>query len=212
MIPKTIHYCWFGPNEMSALHQACIATWRQKLPEYEIVRWDERNSPMEHPFVAYYYAKKKWAFVSDFVRLYVLYHHGGIYLDADVEVVRSFDPLLHHHLFIGYERTDRINSAICGARQGQPFVQACMEFMQKRQAKKLPYRIAPEVVTAVYKSGKYDEVSVLPPEAFYPYNPYDSGSVGQFLYCDVTPQTYAVHHWAKSWNMGMTERLLRKVL
>lgn len=189
-----------------------MASWTEELPGYEIVRWDESNAPMDHPFVAYHYEKKHWAYVSDFVRLYVLYTHGGIYLDTDVEVVRLFDPLLQHRVFMGCERDKRLTSGVCGSGKGEPFIHACMDYMEARHSRKLPYRIAPEVITTVYEQDAYEEVTVLPPEAFYPYNPYTRGSVGQFLYHDVTPETYAVHHWAKSWKMGWAQRILRKLI
>lgn len=211
-IPKTIHYCWFGPAQMSRLHRACLQTWELEMPGYEIVRWDESNAPMAHPFVAFHYRKKHWAYVSDFVRLHVLYEHGGIYLDTDVEVIRDFDPLRRHRVFLGYEKAGRITSGVCGAMKGERFLNDCMEFMQQRHRKKLPYRIAPEVMTAVYGAGDYDEVALMPEAAFYPYNPYGGRGAGQFMYHDVTDATYAVHHWAKSWKMPWWERVLRKVL
>lgn len=212
MIPKKIHYCWFGPHSFSRLHEACMQTWKTELSGYEIVRWDETNSPMTHPFVRHHYEKKHWAYVSDFVRLYALYHHGGIYLDTDVEVVRSFDTLLQYRVFMGYEKDHRLTSGVCGAQKGELFIRACMTYMEQRHLKKRPYRIAPEVITAVYDRGDFKEVQTLPAKAFYPYNPYDRDSVGQFLYHDVTPETFAIHHWAKSWKMGWMERFVRKIL
>ncbi len=211
-IPKTLHYCWFGPNEMSALHQACLRSWRTEMPEYSVIKWDETNAPMRHPFVAYHHAKGNWAYVSDFVRLYALYEHGGIYLDTDVEVIRPFDTLLRHRLFAAYESENRINSAVFGARRNEVFLKNCMEYMRKRHERKLPYRIAPEVVTAVYDKGTYPEMTLLPKESFYPYNPYEPGSPGQLLYHDIKSGTYAIHHWAKSWKMKLSARILRKLL
>lgn len=212
MIPKTVHYCWFGSKEMPLLNRACMASWTEELPGYEIVRWDESNAPMDHPFVAYHYAKKHWAYVSDFVRLYALHTHGGVYLDTDVEVVRALDPLLHHRLFFGYESEGRINSAVCGSQAGEAFLDACMGYMLQRHERRLPYRIAPEVITDVFEANPYPEVAVLPPKSFYPYNPYVPGSPGQLLFHDVTEATYAIHHWAKSWKMGWAQRILRKLI
>lgn len=212
MIPKKIHYCWFGPNAPSGLHEACMRTWAPELPGYTVVRWDENNSPMSHPLVAHHYRKKNWAFVSDYVRLYALYREGGIYLDTDVEVIRAFDPLLEARVFFGYEAEDRLNSSVCGARPGEPFIKACMDYMDSRHAEKRPFRIAPEVVSHVYSRGDFTEVATLPQDAFYPYNPFTEGGAGQFLYHDVTERTYAVHHWAKSWRMGLLSRVLRKLV
>ncbi len=211
-IPKTVHYCWFGGAEMSALHQACIASWKKELPDYRFICWDETNSPMELPFVSYHYNQKNWAYVSDFIRLYVLYHHGGIYLDTDVEVIRDFEPLLSYRVFLGYEQEKRLNSAVLGAQKEEAFMLACMEYMQIRHKQKRPYRIAPEVITAVYQGGEFYELTTLPQHTFYPYNPYDKKGIGQLLYHDITKETFAIHHWAKSWKMSLIKRLMRKIL
>lgn len=212
MIPKKLHYCWFGPNQMSTLHLACIQSWKQELSDYDIILWDEHNTPMGHPFIRYHYKRKQWAFIADFVRLYALYHHGGVYLDTDVEVIRDFSDLLEHAVFVGYERDGRLNSAVIGSKEGEPFIKECMEYMISRHEKKLPYRIAPEVISLVYKNGNYKEVHTLSQKSFYPYNPYDKKSVGQLLFHDITEETYAIHHWAKSWKISIIERIMRKIL
>lgn len=211
MIPKTIHYCWFGKGRMSGLQEACLSSWEQELPGYEIVRWDESNAPMEHPFIAHHYRRKNWAFISDFVRFYALKEHGGVYLDTDVEVVRSLTPLLEQRIFLGEEKAGRINTAVIGALSNEPFLDACMEYMLDRHRKNLPYHIAPEVATRVLQSGGYPEVKVYGSRYFYPYNPYDRRRAAQLLYHDVTEETYAIHHWAKSWRMGIMERVMRKL-
>jgi len=212
MIPKTLHYCWFGPNKMSKLHLACIESWQQELPHYEVVRWDENNSPMQHPFIQYHYQKKNWAYISDFVRLHVLYKHGGIYLDTDVEVIKDFSPLLSNDIFIGYEKENRLNSAVIGSKKEEVFLQDCMNYMTSRHEKKLPYKIAPEVISSVYNSGNYPQVLTLSEKSFYPYNPYNKKGTTQLLYHDITQETYAIHHWAKSWKMGIIERIMRKIV
>lgn len=212
MIPKIIHYCWFGPNKMSKLHLACIDSWKKELPEFKIIRWNENNTPMDIPFIQYHYDKKNWAYISDFVRLHVLYHHGGIYLDTDVEVIKNFSPLLIHNVFVGYEKENRLNSAVLGAQKEEHYIKACMDYMLSRQQNKLPYRIAPEIISSVYNKQTYPEVLTLSEKSFYPYNPYNKNSVGQLLYHDITEETYAIHHWAKSWKMSLYERIMRKIV
>ena len=92
MIPKVIHYCWFGGNEMSALEKKCIESWKTQCPDYEIIRWDETNYDVtKNLYMQQAYAAKKWAFVSDYARLDILYQHGGFYLDTDVELLQSLD-------------------------------------------------------------------------------------------------------------------------
>ena len=101
-IPKIIHYCWFGGNPMPDSFQKCIDSWKQVMPEYEIVCWDESNFDLTSvPFVSEAAEMKKWAFVSDYVRLYALYYQGGIYLDTDVEIVQPLDRFLMHSFFSG---------------------------------------------------------------------------------------------------------------
>ena len=97
MIPKVIHYCWFGGNEMSELEKKCIESWKTQCPDYEIIRWDETNYDVtKNLYMQQAYAAKKWAFVSDYARLDILYQHGGIYLDTDVELLQSLNTLRSH--------------------------------------------------------------------------------------------------------------------
>ena len=99
MIPKIIHYCWFGGKELPIEVKKCIASWRKMCPDYEIIRWDESNFDVgQHPFVREAYKAKVWAFVSDYARLKVVYDNGGIYLDTDVETLRNNALKVNHHL------------------------------------------------------------------------------------------------------------------
>ena len=94
-IPKIIHYCWFGNNELFPLAKHCIESWKRYCPEYEIICWDENNFNVNsNQFVKEAYECQSWAFVSDYVRLYALYQHGGIYMDADFELIRPIDELV----------------------------------------------------------------------------------------------------------------------
>ena len=104
MIPKIIHYCWFGRNPLPESAQKCIASWRKFFPDYEIVEWNEDNFDVRSiPYTAQAYDAKKYAFVSDYARFKILYEHGGIYFDTDVEVIRPFDDILARGAFMGYE-------------------------------------------------------------------------------------------------------------
>ena len=105
MIPKLIHYCWFGPQPLPAATQQYIASWRQFLPDYQIQLWNEHNFDYQaNAYTRSAYAAGKYAFVADVCRIQALYQHGGIYLDTDVQMIASFDPLLHHHCFTGFEQ------------------------------------------------------------------------------------------------------------
>ena len=105
MIPKIIHYCWFGRNPLPPLALECIASWRKFLPDYEIKEWNEDNFDVNViPYTKEAYEAKKYAFVSDYARFWILYHYGGLYFDTDVEVIKSFDEILSKGPFIGFER------------------------------------------------------------------------------------------------------------
>ncbi len=104
MIPKVIHYCWFGGNPLPESAQKCIASWRKFLPDYEIKEWNESNFDVNAiPYTAQAYAAKKYAFVSDYARFSILYDNGGLYFDTDVEVIRPMDDIIENGPFMGFE-------------------------------------------------------------------------------------------------------------
>jgi len=110
MIPKKIHYCWFGGADLPELAQRCIESWHKHMPDWEYVLWNEGNFDVDQApaYVQEAYAAKKFAFVSDYVRLYALEQQGGVYLDVDFEVYKSFEPLLENIAFAGYEGSKRL--------------------------------------------------------------------------------------------------------
>lgn len=104
MIPKIIHYCWFGGNPLPESAEKCIASWRKFLPDYEIKEWNESNFDVNIiPYTAEAYKAKKYAFVSDYARFYILYKCGGLYFDTDVEVIRNMDDIIARGPFMGCE-------------------------------------------------------------------------------------------------------------
>ncbi len=116
MIEKKIHYCWFGRGEMKPLMKKCLKSWKKYCPDYEIIEWNEDNFDVNSTvWTQQAYEAKKYAFVSDYVRLKVLYEHGGVYMDTDVEVVKPIDEFLSHEVFCGFESFDGINTGIIGA-------------------------------------------------------------------------------------------------
>lgn len=109
MIPKAIHYCWFGGNSLPRTARACLKSWEKYCPDYEIRRWDETNFDVtQHPFIASAYEAGAWAFVSDWARLKILYEHGGIYLDTDVKLLKSLDELLDNQCYIGVQQAGHL--------------------------------------------------------------------------------------------------------
>lgn len=112
MIPKVIHYCWFGRNPLPPLAEKCIASWREFLPDYEIKEWNEDNFDVNIiPYTAEAYAAKKYAFVSDYARFWILYNYGGVYFDTDVEVIKRMDDILAAGAFMGCEQDSPITVA-----------------------------------------------------------------------------------------------------
>lgn len=123
MIPKIIHYCWFGGKEKSKTIQKYINSWKTILPDYEIVEWNEHNFPVD----SYIYSKqayelKKYAFVSDVARLYALYNYGGIYLDTDIEILKPIDSLLNYNLVASWESNSLLMTAFMAASKGNEIV------------------------------------------------------------------------------------------
>ena len=111
MIPKKIHYCWFGRGEKPKLAQKCIASWRKYMPDYEIIEWNEDNFDVNYnAYTKMCYEEKKYAFLTDYLRLLIVEEHGGIYFDTDVEAVRSFDDLLAYPAFFGFENNQYANT------------------------------------------------------------------------------------------------------
>ena len=113
-IPKTIHYCWFGFNAKPALAKKCIKSWKKKCPDYQIIEWNEDNFDISQCplYVRQAYEEKQWAFVTDYVRLKIIYEYGGIYLDTDVELKKSLNSLLEYEAYFGFEDGVYINTGL----------------------------------------------------------------------------------------------------
>ena len=113
MIPKVIHYCWFGHGEKPELARKCIASWKKFCPDYEIIEWNEGNFDVkQNGYTQMCYEEKKYAFLSDYVRLLVVAEYGGIYFDTDVELLKSLDQLLDHEAFFGFETPEYMEPGI----------------------------------------------------------------------------------------------------
>lgn len=213
MIPQHLHYCWFGGKRLPPLAQACVDSWARVMPGYATRRWDETNvgefacGELQHLL-----AHAQWAFASDLARLLILQRYGGVYLDTDMEAVRPLDDLLAYGCFVGYEAAARISNGACGAVPRHPYTEACLDRLLARHRRHAPIEYSPETCSAVYSSQAWPDVHVCPPSAFYPYNPYDPArAVKALLYSDITPDTYLIHHWAKSWHTSLWMKARRKL-
>ena len=217
LIPKVIHYCWFGPNPFSQTIRKCMATWHKHLSDYEFCLWNEDScaayaaahnlpNPMEHPFVKGAYTARKYAFVADYVRFWALYHCGGVYLDTDMYVVKSFDDLLDAEFFCGWEtaegtadtEVERIVS--CGALGACALGACAREILAKYDTlefdeNRLDKFIVPRIITPIIL--QYSETAIYPYDYFYPL-PYNERFVWRKMKYN-TANTYAVHLWDISW-------------
>lgn len=134
MIPKIIHYCWFGKGKKSPLINKCIESWNKYCPDYKIIEWNEENFDINNNrFTKEAYESRKYAFVSDYVRLYVLNKYGGVYVDTDLEIRKNIDIFLKDKAFSSFESKDYIPTAIMGAEKGHPWIRDLLEYYENRQ-------------------------------------------------------------------------------
>lgn len=208
LIPKVIHYCWFGNGKKEELHKKCIQSWREKCPDYEIMEWNENNYDIHKSrYMEEAYANKKWAYVSDYARLDILYQQGGIYLDADVELLDTLDVLLSEKGFIAYGQWPAVNSgAGMGCAKGLPIVKE----MRDEPRGKLPFLNQDGSLNMV-QNGFYESevlrdhgfsqdfsmqrlegLLVLAPEIMA-----TESLLGENVF--VTENTLAIHHCGGSW-------------
>lgn len=212
MIPKIIHYCWFGNKKKPKLVRDCILSWKKFLPDYQIIEWNEKNTDLSHPFVKEAYDQKKWAFVSDYVRLNVMYEKGGIYLDTDMMVLKSFDDLLHLNCFIGTEDLYYINVAVIGAIPKNIFIKGCLELYDKINLtinNNFNEITIPKLITKKFRELYFFEsnfediiikesVKIYPSHFFYPF-PYEKKNDLKNYKNYIKTTSYTVHLWNSSW-------------
>lgn len=201
MIPKKIHYCWFGTAQKSELVKKCIASWRNNLPDYEIIEWNEANCDIENScsFVKQAYAEAKWAYVSDYFRLKALTEHGGIYLDTDVEVMKPFDDLLDRDFFCCFESEGYLCTAVLGSSQGQKIIERFLQSYAEREFKQVPN--SKLFFDFLIGEREYDIHQNLPIEENGIILSVDYFSPKDFYTKKVllTENTYAVHHFDGTW-------------
>lgn len=209
MIPKTIHYCWFGGKALPKLARKCMRSWHKYCPDYEIVCWNESNYDISSAplFVQQAYQAKKWAFVTDYARLQIIYENGGIYLDTDVELIRSLDSLLDNKAYFGFESESTINTGLgFGAEKETPFLKELMEeynyipfFLDEgkqnvetctvRNSKVFIHNgLLPNGEEQVLKNG----IRVLPIDRFRPYHDWQ-GTL------NLTSESFSIHWYNASW-------------
>lgn len=219
-IPKVIHYCWFGESELSDLAVKCIESWRSKLPSYKIVKWDENNFDIRcNKYVYEAYCEKKWAFISDYVRLYVLYKYGGIYMDTDVEVLKDISCFLDNEVFTGFQDERNIPTGIIGAKKNNKWIFELLSYYDNRsfylENRKNDLTTNVESITKISKKLGFDDS--LQEQIFaggvYIY-PRDYFCAKSYLSGDITltENTYCIHHFQGSWVDKGVKDIARKYL
>jgi len=206
MIPKVIHYCWFGRKPLSELNQKCISSWNKYLPEYEIKVWNEDNFDVN--IIAYTktaYKRKQYAFVSDYARFWILYHFGGLYFDVDVEIIKPIDEIIARGSFMGAEHwipTKGINPGLgFGMSPGNVIIKEILQNYNASTFVYSPFRFQKTIVgfttevlckhglVSSYQIQRVEGITIYPQEYFCPFH---EGS-------QITVNTVSIHHFDGSW-------------
>jgi mannosyltransferase OCH1-like enzyme len=209
VIPRILHYVWVGDQPLPAKVQVNIETWLQANPGFEIRAWTNENVPFDNAYLENCRTHRHWANASNYIRLAKIREHGGIYLDTDVMVIRSFNPMLRNKCFLGFQvediQKDRVNNAVFGAEPGHWFVDSCIEHLLREFDGAEPANhSSPRMVTKIlceHGLDAYDrrgvtvkDVRVYPRPVFYPFSWTESFSLAA-----IRRDTVTVHFWDKSW-------------
>lgn len=207
VIPKKIHYCWFGGAPLPDRYKKWMESWKKFCPDYEIIQWDESNYDITKNVYMYEaYQCKKWGFVPDYARLDIIYEHGGIYLDTDVELVANLDDMLYQKAFIGFEREDFVALGLgFGAEKGMPLIAEMRDFYKKRHF--IDKDGNPELVSSPFYQTKFllkkglklngeyqrlGDLIVYPEKVFCGKSP-DTRRIR------LMPYTKSIHHYEATW-------------
>lgn len=226
MIPKIIHYCWFGKNPMPSKYKLYIESWKKYLPDYKIIEWNEDNYDINCiPFSQEAYAVKKYAYVSDYARLKILYENGGIYFDTDVEVIRNMDELMKNGPWMGIEKhtnnpqaNDMVNLGLGFAVEPfNPIIKEIMSFYEQTHY--------------IFPDGHIEQIPIVPITSkilkkygLKPFSnkPYKCGDINIYpweYFCpiefmsnklEITNNTYTIHHYSATWMSWLDKLKMKK--
>lgn len=221
MIPKIIHYCWLSNDPFPRDLQKYMESWKKYLPDYELWLWDFNRFDINSSiWVKEAFEVKKYAFAADYIRCYALYNYGGIYLDMDVEVLKSFNDLLHLPYFLCQEQGAPIEAAVMGAEKHSKFFEEMIKYYENKhfvqEDGSFDTLILPRVMEKVIESNfeikkvgsitqfgmSPNQINILPADWFSPKS-YKTGKI------HLTKNTYTIHHFSGSW-IPLNERLERK--
>lgn len=218
MIPKKIHYCWFGNSELPDLAKKCIDSWRLFLPDYQIIEWNESHFDVHQiPYTSEAYQARKYAFVSDYARFKILYNHGGLYFDTDVEVIQNMDKIIEKGAFMGLEKNTSETFACApglgmGAPAQHPFYKDVLDMYHSLEFDPKNLKTVVEHTSELMlKQGlelkrgiiEFRGIHIYPPEYFCP-KIYEKAKI------KLSPNTYTIHHYAGSW-MSKKQRWMNSI-
>ena len=217
LIPKKIHYCWFGKEKIPDQNKRWMESWEKYCPDYEIIRWDESNYDVtKNQYMYEAYQVGKWGFVPDYARMDIIYNHGGIYLDTDVELLKNLDELLYQKAFVGVDATHNISLGLgFGACKGCAFVEKIRDFYLGKSFRNKDGSInmvpAPTLQRDFFKrngyvnNGKYQVIGELTiyPEKVLSAKCIYTGKITQ------TKHTFSIHHYDGSWTSGRRNQDLK---
>lgn len=209
MIPKILHYCWYGRGERPAVMQMCIESWRKHCPEYEIMEWNEDNTPMNIPWIKDAYMHQKYAFVADYMRFYILAKYGGVYMDTDMLLIGGIDKFLEHVFFIGLEDSYNVSFGILGCEKDHYIARRCLELYDSIKFDLVHPPIITRLITPIFNDqGRIEEdttqflrsssICIYKSSVFYPIHYSQQFEIDDVL-SYAKPDTVGIHLWNKSW-------------
>lgn len=207
MIPKVIHYCWFGNNPKNDLMKKCIESWKKFCPDYRIVEWNETNFDINSiPYLQRAYANKKYAHVTDYARLKIIYENGGIYLDTDVELIQSLDKFLNEKTFFALQKTGEVATGLgFGSESGAYVLKELMKNYEKKVSasnEDFLTQTCVDVDKVIFKNRglkdenciqHLDDITIYPTEYFNPKD-FETNKT------NITLNTVSIHHYSGSWH------------
>jgi len=207
-IPKIIHYAWFSDQPMDSIYKKCFASWEKVLPGYKLHLWNGQHT-VSSSFFNKMIRQQKWAFASDYIRLYALYHYGGIYLDLDVRVIKSFDPLLHHPCVLGREDAGSLACHFMAAQKGHGFIKECLDTYDNALRLKIsPPPTMPRIISKTArayglserdeKQGLADDITIYPSKYFSPFHFQELRNKNPDQY--ISEDSYCIHYWHHGWS------------
>ena len=211
---KVIHYCWLGRHDLPEKMKYCVESWKKYCPDFEIKEWNEDNYDMEkNEFIKCAYKDKKYAFVADYMRFDILYNFGGIYLDTDVELLRSLNPLIGNN-FMGMERAGEVNPGLAmGCEAHNDIIKEILHYYDNLDVYNgIDYTVTIVDITSSilkkYGLEKKDEIQEVGGFILYP-TEYFNPKGGDYGKENITKNTYSIHHYLATWKAPIDQKIMQ---